>query len=111
MEGLYMGLNGTIYACVGIQLAASILHCAQLRAKYGMQFYITLFFSVMLVVTSMGFTDSPIIQFFGFAFGFLFGLAFHPRMPNANVPQNADKLLKIFAFVLPGIAFILGIII
>jgi membrane associated rhomboid family serine protease len=111
LEGIHMGLSGTVCALVGIQLAALLVHCSYLRDVYGKQFYIIFFFGVLMLIMVIGFVQSAVINFVGLGFGLLFGLAFYPRMPEASVNVNIDKILKIVVVGCFSIAVLLAILI
>lgn len=76
-----MGFSGVLCACVGIYLAAFILHCSYLRSVKGNQFYITLFMIVLLVIMVIGMASSALVHFFALALGVLLGISFYPQMP------------------------------
>jgi membrane associated rhomboid family serine protease len=81
MEGIIMGFSGVLCACVGIELAALLLHCSYLKATYGTQFYMMFFFLIIMILMIVGFSDSALVHFFALFFGLIFGLTFYPRMP------------------------------
>jgi rhomboid protease GluP len=111
LDGIHMGLSGAVCALVGIQLAALLLHCSYLRDVYGKQFYIIFFFGVLMLFMVIGFVQSALINFVGLGFGMLFGLAFYPRMPEASVNVNIDKVLKIIVIGAFAIAILLALLI
>lgn len=85
MSGRVLGFSGVLCACVGIQIAALILHCNYLRQVYSSQFYIIFMMTVFMLLLIVGFSPSGLIHFYGISFGLLFGLALYPRMPEASV--------------------------
>lgn len=111
MEGLLMGFSGVLCACVGIELAALILHCSFLQERYGPQFYMMFFFLILLVFMIIGITNAALVHLFGLLYGILFGLTFYPRMPEVNINANVDKLFKIFSALFLGLAILLGLVV
>lgn len=111
MEGLIMGFSGVLCACVGVELAALLLHCNYLRGNYGNQFYMMFFFLIIMIVMIVGFSDAALIHFYGLFYGLLFGLTLYPRMPEVNINANVDKLFKIFSVGFLGLAVLLGLIV
>jgi membrane associated rhomboid family serine protease len=111
MEGILMGFSGVLCACVGVELAALILHCSYLRTTYGTQFYMMFFFCVMMIIMVMGVSTSALVHFYGLFFGLIFGLTLYPRMEVVNINENIDKVFKIFSAGFLGLAILLGLIV
>lgn len=111
VEGIHQGFEGVLCASAGIAIAAMLLHCSMLRAKFGNQFYFMIMLCVMLLIMVMGMAQTATIYFFGFVFGITFGLALYPRSPDANINENIDKVLKIVGIVFLGLAVLIGLLI
>jgi membrane associated rhomboid family serine protease len=110
MEGKLLGFSGCLCACIGIQIAALVLHCNYLRQVYASQFYLILMMTVITLLMIIGFTQAGLVHFFGICFGVLFGLALYPRMPEASINENLDKIFKIMAVAFLGLAVMLALI-
>jgi membrane associated rhomboid family serine protease len=110
-EGIMMGFSGVLCACVGVSLAGLLLHCSYLRSTYGNQFYMIFFFCIIMIIMVVGISSSALIHFFGLFFGLLFGVTFYPRMEDANINANIDKLFKVFSAGFLGLAVLLGLIV
>jgi len=81
MNGLVLGFSGVICACVGIIIAALILHCSYLRAMYSGAFYCVFCFMILLLILVIGISPAGVVHLFGILFGLLFGLALYPVIP------------------------------
>ena len=110
MEGHAMGFSGVLCACIGIQLAALLIHCNYLRQTFGSTFYIIFFMTIITLFMIIGFTNSGLIHFFGVAFGLLFGLALYPRMPEASTNSNLDKIFKVLSVAFLALAVLFAFI-
>ena len=88
-----------------------MLHCSYIRQAFGNQFYMIFFFAVLMIIMVIGMATSALVYFFSLCYGLLFGFALFPRMPEANINENIDKLLKIFSVGFLAIAVMLGFIV
>jgi hypothetical protein len=108
MNGLVLGFSGVISACVGIIIAALILHCSYLRAMYSGALYCVFCLMIMLLFMMIGISPAGVVHLFGILFGLLFGLALYPVMPEAQPNPNVEKLFKIFSVSFLVLAVILA---
>jgi hypothetical protein len=108
MSGLVLGFSGVLCSCVGIILAALILHCSYLRAMYSTQFYMVFLMVILILFFIIGLAPAGVIHLFGILFGLLFGLALYPTMPEAQVNANVEKLFKIFSVAFLALAILLA---
>lgn len=111
MSGIVMGFSGVLCGCVGIELAALILHCNYLKTTYGTQFYMMFFFCIIMVLMVLGISNTALVHFFALFFGLIFGLTLYPRMEVVNINENVDKLFKIFSAGFLGLAILLALVV
>ena len=110
MEGHAMGFSGVLTACIGIQLASLLVHCSYLRQTFGSTFYIIFFMTIITLFMIIGLSNAGLIHFFGLAFGLLFGLAIYPRMPEASINSNLDKIFKVLSVAFLALAVLFAMI-
>jgi hypothetical protein len=110
MDGILEGFSGVLCACVGVGLAALLLHCSYLQATYGRQFYMIFFFCIIVGIMILGSSSAALVHFFALFFGLLFGLALYPRREEVSINANIDKLFKIFSAGFLGLAVLLGLV-
>lgn len=111
LDGVPMGMSGVLCALVGIQFAALLIQCSYLRETKGKQFYAVFLFGIVMVVMVASMVNIALLNFVGLSFGLLYGFALYPKLPEANVNANIEKVLKFLAILATVIAVVLAVVI